>query len=340
MSFIVDNKLVFDICPEFMISYFKFIESWNKNRNENTSKMQNLYGQPSFAKIEHIFITHLHYDHWGGLRHFLIWSQMFESSFRESKPFHIYIPKKNLDLFQARFKELFNIPEEQKFSSENFFLRYLIVEIDSSLVKNIKIHALEGDQTIQIGKYQIKTFENTHFMGSLSYKLVSTKYKLNEEKLDLYGLAKGPLLSKIQRESQIEVDGKIIMVHDIFTIEKTILGYSGDTQVDKNLVIWLKDCTHLIHETTYFEEQEIYHTESHSTLQELLPLLTGPELKIFLPVHFSERYSWPEIQTMIEKIKELEQKYQIYAPKLGSIIYYDDKKKNIQIEELQLEQSF
>ena len=139
MSFIVDNKIVFDISPEFVHSYTKFIDSWNKTESDTIKNVQTLYGTPSFSKIEHIFITHLHYDHWGGLRHLLIWSQMFESSFRENKPINIYIPKKNLDFFQSRLKQLFFLPEETKIDSADFFLRYLLVEIDVSLIKFVRV---------------------------------------------------------------------------------------------------------------------------------------------------------------------------------------------------------
>ena len=341
LSFIVDNKIVFDICPEFVMSYTKFIESWNTNSSENLQQIQNLYGTPSFAKIEHIFISHLHYDHWGGLRHLLIWSQMFEASFREERPIHIYIPKKNLTLFQLRMQELFQISKEYYLEEADFFLRYLMVEIDISLAKFVRIHSLEPGDTIPINKYIIQTHENKHFRGSLSYKLLSTKFKLNEERFIKSGLPKGPLLSTLQRESKIEFKGRTVKVDEIFDIKTIILGYSGDTQVDPKLLEWFQNSTFLIHESTYFEDEEHYHTDSHTSLEELLPFIqTFSQLELFLPVHFSGRYSWTNIQEKIQELKTRDKNIKIQAPKLGSIIYYNEKTHKVLQEELKLLDSF
>ena len=341
MSFIVDNKIVFDICPEFVFSYTKFIDSWNNSLSDTIKHVKNLYGTPSFSKIEHIFISHLHYDHWGGLRHLLIWSQMFEGSFREERPIHVYIPKKNLELFQFRLQELFQVPKENHLEESDFFLRYLMVEIDISLAKYVRIHAIENDQTISIGKYEIKTFENKHFRGSLSYKLESVKYTLNEDQLEIYGIPKGPLLSKLQKESKIEFNGELVKVEDIFTINKTILGYSGDTQLDDELLKWFSNCTHLVHETTYLENDEMYHTDSHTSLSQLLPIIKSFEnLLVFLPVHFSGRYSWNDVEEKLVKINEDMKKLSIFAPKLGTVIYYEEKEKKTQIEDLILNQKY
>lgn len=337
MSFLVDNKIVFDICPEFVMSYTKFIESWNRTTSEKVKHFQNLHGSPGFAKIEHIFISHLHYDHWGGLRHLLIWSQMFEANFREEKPIHVYIPKKNLELFQLRLKDLFQLPKEQYYDEAEFFLRYLMVEIDISIAKYVRIHALGHEDIIKIGKYEIQGFENKHFRGSLSYKLQLRKYTLNEKNLDLYGIPKGPLLGKLQKEGMIEFQGKTIAVDQVFNIKKTIVGYSGDTQLDLELLKWLSDCTHLIHETTYIEEGESYHTDSHTSLVELLPNLAGlKKLKVFLPVHFSQRYSWEEVEEKLQNLPKIIEGLIMYPPKLGSIVNWDEKEQKTQIEELNI----
>ncbi len=345
MSFVVDNKIIFDICPEFVLSYTKFIESWNStistNESDRLQHIQNLYGTPSFAKIEHIFISHLHYDHWGGLRHLLIWSQMFEASFREEKPIHIYVPKRNLELFRLRLQELFQIPKGQQLNEEEFFLRYLMVEIDISLAKYVKIHAIDHDQLIQVGKYEVQTQENKHFRGSLSYKLISKKYKLNEVQREFYGIPKGPLLSKLQRESTIEYKGQTIRVEDLFIIKKVIMGYSGDTPLDKELLQWMSNCTILIHETTYFEDGELYHTESHTALADLLPeLVNFTSLQSFLPVHFSERYTWEEIEETIEHSKNKLKNVFTTAPRFGSILFYDEKEEKISLEELTSQENY
>ena len=189
--------------------------------------------------------------------------------------------------------------------------------------------------------YEIHTFENKHFIGSLSYKFILTKYKLKEETLADFGLDKGPLLGKLQRESELIFKNKKIMVYDIFKVTKTILGYSGDTSTDKDLLNWFKDCTHLIHETTYLTEAEEYHTDSHSSMELLLPEIKNfVHLKVFMPVHFSGRHTWKEIESELEKIRKGEKKIAILAPKLGTVIYYKEKEEKTLIEEIILQGNF
>ncbi len=98
MSICVDNKFLFDICPEFVHSMTKLVDRWKRTTNTDLQRIQSLYGKPSFSSIDHIFISHFHLDHWGGLRHLLTRAIMFELDMRVEKkiPIHIYVPKHSI----------------------------------------------------------------------------------------------------------------------------------------------------------------------------------------------------------------------------------------------------
>ena len=57
---------------------------------EGTQMQLNRY-RAKLNRINHIFISHLHLDHWGGLRHLLTRAIMFERDMRieKKKPIHI-----------------------------------------------------------------------------------------------------------------------------------------------------------------------------------------------------------------------------------------------------------
>ena len=84
VSFLVDNKLLFECPSEIVQAFQRFQEEWTISLDSSTSGEITALGSPSLGKISHIILSHLHYDHWGGILHVLHRIMLFEREKRET----------------------------------------------------------------------------------------------------------------------------------------------------------------------------------------------------------------------------------------------------------------
>lgn len=323
MSFVVDNRFVFDVCPEFVSSFARLSQSWDPSQGTELGRVHTLYGGPSFSKLEHVFLSHLHYDHWGGLRHLLVWLMMFDRENRLKSPLHIYIPAGSTEVFQARFFSSFANTEfsEGEMNDPNFFLNLLTVELGEELRPLVRVHAVRSGEVLSLGRYTVMARQNRHMKGSLGYKVFFEKYKLNEGQLELHNIPKGPLLSRLQRDKRLIHEGKELSLTDVFEVFRFGLGYSGDTPLDSGFVRWFGDVQLLIHETSYLTNESVAHHDVHTTLVDLLPLLPQLEmLKLFLPVHFSQKLRWEDIEDGVTDLSQ-DLPFSTHVPRFGDLVY-------------------
>ncbi|MHA2362779.1 MAG: MBL fold metallo-hydrolase [Candidatus Hodarchaeales archaeon] len=335
MSFIVDNRFVFDICPEFVSSFYRFVDSWNfekENKNELES-IKILYGRPSFGKLEHIFLSHLHYDHWGGLRHFLIWTLMFQFEQRIKTPLHIYVPAKSTDILLERLCENFNLDIRSSDDAGEFLKKILAIDVGPEINRITKFHEIHSGDIIKFGDYQVEANENKHITGSLAFKIHLVKHKLRIDALKGFNIPQGPLLSKLQRQGVIEHNNQIIELQDLFDEMKITLGYSGDTLIDSNLLQWFDDTHLLLYETSYLTSNSSHHTDFHTELSEELTqnLSKMTNLKAFFPIHISQRYKWKKIEEIIDNYRKNYSQWIWHAAKTGDVVLFtfNDKEPKI-----------
>ncbi len=169
----------------------------------------------------------------------------------------------------------------------------------------IPVH--ENEEIILGNSIQVKAIRNNHIPAadgvakSLSYKVMQTKRKLKNE---------------FRSYSQAELMN-VVAIHgkDSITVpyETPLLAYSGDTPVE-SYERW--DYSNiLIHEATFLgggdELSESPHQNKHSTLQEVLTMVSEITVNTLILGHFSARYSEQEID---EKIRYLCNKLRVKIP--------------------------
>jgi ribonuclease Z len=136
---------------------------------------------------------------------------------------------------------------------------------------------------------------------SLSYKVVQVKTKLRPDLTHL----PGEEIRKIIAEQ-----GKEQTTTEVRT---TLVGYSADTPVE-DLERW-NHCQVLIHEATFLggpEDSKIHtHGNKHSSLEEVMEMVSGLQVEQLVLGHFSSRYSPEQID---QKIISLCEKYAISIP--------------------------
>lgn len=170
-------------------------------RQMNTAKL-------SPMKVDKIFITHFHGDHYLGIPALIQTMNLWD---RQKPPLHIYGPKYTFQFVQNLLNSGFFRP--------GF---------------DIHVHEL-GETRLKFGDYEIWSFKVEHGIPALGYVFKERDRrggKFLKEKLREYGLEEGPILGKLEREGKIEWNGRIIRLEDVTGPRRKGLKivYTGDTE--------------------------------------------------------------------------------------------------------------
>ncbi|ANF22962.1 ribonuclease Z [Thermococcus piezophilus] len=231
-------------------------------RQMNTAKL-------SPMKVEKIFITHFHGDHYLGLAALI---QTMNLWGRE-KPLHIYGPKYTFQFVQ-------------NFLNSGFFRPGF----------DIHVHEL-GETRLEFGDYEIWSFKVEHGVPALGYvfKEKDRRGKFLPEKLSEYGLSGGPILGKLEKQGQIEWNGRIIRLEDVIGPRRkgVTVVYTGDTEPCERVRLFSENADLLIHEATYLTSDD--RGESyHSTVEEACQTAKKAKVKLLALFHRAFRYTYDE----------------------------------------------
>ena len=239
-------------------------------RQMNTAKL-------SPMKVEKIFITHFHGDHYLGLAALIQTMNLWE----REKPLHIYGPKYTFEFVQ-------------NFLRSGFFRPGF----------DIHVHEL-GETRLKFGDYEIWSFKVEHGVPALGYvfKERDKRGKFLPEKLREYGLEEGPILGKLEREGQIEWNGRIIRLEDVTGPRRkgVKVVYTGDTEPCERVRLFAERADLLIHEATYLnpgDRGESY----HSTVEEACDIARRAKVKLLALFHRAFRYTYDEYLTESSRI--------------------------------------
>ncbi len=305
VSFLVDNRFLFECPSEIVQAFRKFQQNWMRLPNLSINTRLTAIGKPKFGKITHIILSHLHFDHWGGVAHIIHRIMLLEKEKRTEEPLIIILPKYSTLPFQQRMKKVFNnIDIDYILPDDEFFYRLLAIEVGETVRTVLRIIVIDDGETISLDSgYSLSAVKNSHFtLGSYSYKLEFKITKLNVEKAKKLGIPFNKTLKRIEKSNgPIRIGTQEISRSDIFFEISTILCYSGDTHVDSELFKFFKDSHILIHESTYLSKEEGFHLDSHSDIRSLIEEADKlSNLKALIPIHFSIRYTEEEISDCLE----------------------------------------
>jgi ribonuclease Z len=236
---------------------------------ENTQQ-QIMKANASIMKIDNIFITHFHGDHFFGLPGLLATMELSN----RTNEINIFVPvgfKKRLDDFikSTRMKISYRVNLIEAKVGEIFNNRFVSV---SSLKLN---HSIETNGYV--------------------FKVIDRIGKFNRQKAIKLKIPEGPLYRELQEGKSIKVDGKKIEAKQVMDykfkkIGKSI-GYLTDTSVIKTFPKFLKDVDVLVHESTYlFEARDMAKARKHSTAEEVALFAKKINAKQLYLVHISTRY--------------------------------------------------
>jgi len=224
----------------------------------------------SVAKLDTIFITHLHGDHYYGLPG-LISSKKLDSCYR---PLSVYGPVGIKDFLECVVG----------ISEENLGYKLNIVEFKS------------GDE-FSFNKFTIKILPLVHSIESFAFYIEENDItnKINEEKLRAIGVEPSALYAKLKEGQSVVFKGKTLEPKEFML--KPIAGrniiIAGDNSQPDILKDYLKDIDLLVHECTY--TQEVYDNLAvrvlHTTAKDLGFTAKKMNVKNLIANHINPRYN-------------------------------------------------
>lgn len=235
---------------------------------EGTQRQMMKYGV-GFA-VEHIFITHLHSDHYLGLTGLL----RTMSLQGRTDPLSIWGP--------AGSRETLEQVRDLGGDRLAFDARVQELEVGA---------AVEGDG------FRIEAFETEHTRESVGYALIEDPRpgRFDVEQARAFGVPEGPLFGQLHRGESVTLeDGRVVDPQTLVGPERPgrKLVYTGDTRPIRGTVEMAAGADLLVHEATFEagEKQRARET-GHSTAQQAAEVARDAGVHRLVLTHISARYA-------------------------------------------------
>ena len=240
----------------------------------------------SIGKLDAIFITHLHGDHYYGLPG-LLSTKMLDKAFR---PLRLYGPKGIKKFIECALDISFE------------HLGYVLEVIE-----------YEAEKTFTFDKFLLKVLPLVHSVESFAFYMKENDIsnKLNEEKLRAIGLEPSPLYGELKKGRSIMFQGKQLDPKEFMfePISGRSLIVAGDNSKPAVLGKYLEYLDLLVHECTY--TQEVYDNLPvkvlHTTAKELAQTVEEKHVRNLIVTHIAPRYnkhSRFSVDLVYEEIKQ------------------------------------
>ncbi len=225
-----------------------------------------------FSRIKHIFISHLHGDHYFGLVGLV---STFRLLTRETE-LHIYGPK--------GLKEVITLQLKLSDSWTNYPL--IFHELTSKASELI----YEDD------KVEVHTIPLHHRVYTNGFLF---KEKENERKLDINAVLNANInmayYRKLKQGADVENDDGIIIKNEMVTKDPSpsqSYAFCSDTVYDESIVPVIKNTTVLYHESTFLDKNEdLCERTKHSTARQAAIIAKKANVETLILGHFSTRYN-------------------------------------------------
>ncbi len=218
-------------------------------------------------KIEAIFITHLHTDHFIGV--FGLLETMSLNERKEKLTVYSPHPEFLSSIFRAFGYDELSFPVEVK--------------------------ELKDGESVRFGNFRIVAFRTDHIVKSYGYALVEDERrgKFDREKAEKLGLKPGPVYAKLARGESVVVNGRLITPDMVIGRKRPgrKVVYTGDTRPCERVVEVAKNADLLIHDASFTSELEDWAKETkHSTAREAAEVAKRAGVKKLILTHISARY--------------------------------------------------
>jgi len=235
----------------------------------------------SFMKLDRIFITHLHGDHFLGVLGLV---QSMNFSGRE-RPLELYGPKG------------IGAVAEQAISLGHYELGFPLYWKE-----------LRPGESVDGPDYSVKAVAVSHLAHSLAYVYEERHRagRFDANKARELGVPEGPLFARLQDGAEIEVEGRVITPAMVMGPPRRGLkvAYSGDTVPDQRFITAADGSDAMVHEaTTDSSLEEKANLYMHSTAKQAAEAALQAHAKKLFLVHISGRYD--DAAPLLEEAKKV-----------------------------------
>jgi ribonuclease Z len=235
-------------------------------------------------KISHIFISHLHGDHYFGLIGLI-------------STMHLFGRKHDLDIFcPSPLEDIINLQLKHSETVLNFKINYTFID-------QMKEDLLLENRNLTVEKFPLN---HRIYCSGFLFREKPKPIRINK--------------SKIPEDFSIEYLGKLKKGEDIYSKEGKLLyknsdltlpprhsrsyAYCSDTKYDENIIPVIKGVDLLYHEATFTKDMEERADKTyHSTAEQAGLIAKKAETKKLLIGHYSVRYR--ELEPLLEEARNV-----------------------------------
>lgn len=216
------------------------------------------------VRLNKIFITHWHADHFAGLLPLL-------------ETMHLNTRTAPLEIYG---------PEASRFVDDILDLSYWsigfkIVAKDCGTQKYEKL--------FETPDYEMWAIKTKHSVPSCGYGLVEkSHWHIDKKQLKRFGLEQGPILQRIKEKGAVIAKARVVKLSDIASyVPGRKIIYSGDTLAYRPLFSFAKGADILLHDSTFIEPAPRH---AHPSAQQVARLAKEYNVKKLVLMHLSRRY--------------------------------------------------
>ncbi len=244
--------------PSVLISFYKHMLF---DAGEGTQRQMMRFSYP-YGRIDAIFISHLHLDHFLGLLGLL---ETYQLEGR-TKPLHIFAPK----------------------SLKEWLKPY----------RFIRFEPLREGILYEDRHFVVSAFPLDHNVRCFGFRIEEkAQYIFDEKRAKAKGI-RGQLFSKLLEEGVVSIGGKEVHIEEVARLRRgRKVVYCPDTRPTERTKEEAKGADLLIHDAMY--GQELEHeakSRGHSTAMQTGSLAKSAGVKRLALFHISPRYKGPELE--------------------------------------------
>jgi len=254
------------------------------------AQMQMMKHNVSMHRISHIFISHLHGDHYLGLPGLVFTMHLL----KRTNDLHIHAPKGLDEILTTQFRYSNSAPSFRiHFHQTNTTRREILMEDDALTVESIPlVHKLP--------------------CAGFLFREKEKPRRIDKDKLPS-GLKIMQIASLKRGADIISDDGEILYRNEELTLpprKSRSYAYCSDTAFHPPIAEQIKNVDVLYHEATFMDDEKGKAQETkHSTVKEAAMMANLAHADRLLIGHFSARYR--ELDPVIEEAKSIFQKTEL-----------------------------